>query len=80
MSTSSDWAEIADWMPNQPMRLMPMARPTSEAPTSPNPVQRARSAVLRPSFCPMKPTMHMITSRMIDPKRNARNASPKVML
>ncbi len=80
MRASSDSAEIADWMPNQPIRLMPIARPTSEAPISPKPVQRASSEVFRPSRWPMKPTTHMITSRMIEPNRKARKASPKVML
>src|SRR5699024_7459105 len=76
---SSDSAEMADWMPNQPMRLMPIANPTREAPTSPNPVHRASSAVFSPSFWPMMPTMHMITSRMIEPNRNARTALPNVI-
>ena len=35
--------------------------------------------MLRPSFWPMMPTMHIITSRMIEPRSSARAASPKVM-
>ncbi len=76
---ASPWAETADWMPNQPMRLMPMARPMSADPPRPNPSQRATIEVDMPSREPMMPTKIETTSRMTAPNVNAQNAVQKLI-
>jgi hypothetical protein len=74
-SAASPCAETADWMPNQPTRLIPIASPISADPDLPNPVQRASMEVDIPSRIPMMPTKTATTSRMTAPRVSATNAS-----
>ncbi len=73
-------AETPDWIPNQPMRLTPMARPMSAEPLCPKPVQRDRIEVFSPSRCPISPVKMQTTSRMTAPMVIAQKASQKLML
>jgi hypothetical protein len=73
-------AETPDWIPNQPMRLMPMARPMSADPAWPKPVQRDRTEVFSPSRWPMRPVKTHTTSRITAPMVIAQKASQKLML
>jgi hypothetical protein len=79
MSDTRPCAETADWMPNQPMRLIPMASPMSAEPPRPKPVQRAIMDVERPSRTPMTPTRIVMSSRMTEPRVKARTAGQKLI-
>jgi hypothetical protein len=64
-------------MPNQPIRLMPMASPTIALPPWPNPVHLASSEVCMPSRRPMMPMPMATSSRMIAPNVSASTADQK---